>query len=68
MTVDIKSAHDCIKAFSETDLTEDLAAIDVLPAGDLGIRRAVQTARNPPVTPTIGVKGGAQVTLGVVQP
>jgi non-heme chloroperoxidase len=29
MTVGIKSAYDCIKAFSETDLTEDLKAIDV---------------------------------------
>jgi non-heme chloroperoxidase len=29
MTVGIKSAYDCIKAFSETDLTEDLTAIDV---------------------------------------
>ncbi len=29
MTVGIKSAYDCIKAFSETDTTADLAAIDV---------------------------------------
>jgi len=29
MTVGIKSAYDCIAAFSETDLTEDLRAIDV---------------------------------------
>jgi non-heme chloroperoxidase len=29
MTVGIKSAHDCIQAFSETDTTEDLKAIDV---------------------------------------
>jgi non-heme chloroperoxidase len=29
MTVGIKGAHDCIKAFSETDLTMDLQAIDV---------------------------------------
>ncbi|MFD9213480.1 alpha/beta fold hydrolase [Streptomyces sp. NPDC087659] len=29
MTVGIKGAHDCIKAFSETDLTEDLKKIDV---------------------------------------
>lgn len=29
MTVGIKGAYDCIKAFSETDLTEDLKAIDV---------------------------------------
>jgi non-heme chloroperoxidase len=29
MTVGIKSAYDCIKAFSETDLTEDLKAVDV---------------------------------------
>ncbi|MEU6603131.1 alpha/beta fold hydrolase [Streptomyces flaveolus] len=29
MTVGIKSAYDCIKAFSETDLTEDLKKIDV---------------------------------------
>jgi non-heme chloroperoxidase len=29
MTVGIKSAYDCVKAFSETDLTEDLEAIDV---------------------------------------
>jgi non-heme chloroperoxidase len=29
MTVGIKSAHDCILAFSETDTTEDLKAIDV---------------------------------------
>jgi non-heme chloroperoxidase len=29
MTVGIKSAYDCIKAFSETDQTEDLKAIDV---------------------------------------
>ena len=29
MTVGIKSAYDCIKAFSETDTTEDLKAIDV---------------------------------------
>src|SRR3954466_4442073 len=29
MTVGIKSAYDCIKAFSETDLTEDLRAVDV---------------------------------------
>jgi non-heme chloroperoxidase len=29
MTVGIKSAYDCVKAFSETDLTEDLKAIDV---------------------------------------
>jgi len=29
MTVGIKGAHDCIKAFSETDLTEDLKQFDV---------------------------------------
>ncbi|HEV7706569.1 MAG TPA: alpha/beta hydrolase, partial [Asanoa sp.] len=29
MTVGIKGAYDCIKAFSETDMTEDLKAIDV---------------------------------------
>ncbi|MFJ9706400.1 alpha/beta fold hydrolase [Streptomyces sp. NPDC101234] len=29
MTVGIKGAYDCIKAFSETDLTEDLRTIDV---------------------------------------
>ena len=29
MTVGIKGAYDCIAAFSETDLTEDLEAIDV---------------------------------------
>lgn len=29
MTVGIKSAFDCVAAFSETDLTEDLKAIDV---------------------------------------
>jgi non-heme chloroperoxidase len=29
MTVGIKGAYDCIKAFSETDMTEDLEAIDV---------------------------------------
>ena len=29
MTVGIKGAHDCVKAFSETDLTEDLKKIDV---------------------------------------
>ncbi|MEU6771772.1 alpha/beta hydrolase [Streptomyces sp. NPDC046759] len=29
MTVGIKSAYDCIRAFSETDLTEDLKKIDV---------------------------------------
>jgi non-heme chloroperoxidase len=29
MTVGIKSAYDCVKAFSETDLTEDLKAVDV---------------------------------------
>src|SRR4051794_26721930 len=29
MTVGIKSAYDCVKAFSETDLTEDLKVIDV---------------------------------------
>jgi non-heme chloroperoxidase len=29
MTVGIKSAYDCVKAFSETDLTEDLRAVDV---------------------------------------
>jgi non-heme chloroperoxidase len=29
MSVGIKSAHDCIKAFSETDTTEDLKKIDV---------------------------------------
>ncbi|MFI1921371.1 alpha/beta fold hydrolase [Streptomyces sp. NPDC020377] len=29
MTVGIKGAYDCIKAFSETDLTEDLKKIDV---------------------------------------
>jgi non-heme chloroperoxidase len=29
MTVGIKSAYDCIKAFSETDTTEDLKRIDV---------------------------------------
>jgi len=29
MTVGIKAAYDCIKAFSETDLTEDLKKIDV---------------------------------------
>ena len=29
MTVGIKSAYDCIQAFSETDTTEDLKAIDV---------------------------------------
>ncbi|WP_112471294.1 alpha/beta fold hydrolase [Streptomyces triticisoli] len=29
MSVGIKGAHDCVKAFSETDLTEDLKKIDV---------------------------------------
>ncbi|WP_328444714.1 alpha/beta hydrolase [Streptomyces sp. NBC_00386] len=29
MTVGIKGAYDCVKAFSETDLTEDLKKIDV---------------------------------------
>lgn len=29
MTVGIKGAYDCVKAFSETDLTEDLKAFDV---------------------------------------
>ena len=29
MTVGIKAAYDCIRAFSETDTTEDLKAIDV---------------------------------------
>ena len=29
MTVGIKAAYDCVAAFSETDLTEDLRAIDV---------------------------------------
>ena len=29
MTVGIKAAYDCVKAFSETDLTEDLKKIDV---------------------------------------
>ncbi len=29
MTVGIKGAYDCIKAFSETDLTDDLKKIDV---------------------------------------
>jgi non-heme chloroperoxidase len=29
MTVGIKAAFDCIKAFSETDTSEDLKAIDV---------------------------------------
>ena len=29
MTVGIKSAYDCVKAFSETDLTDDLRQVDV---------------------------------------
>jgi non-heme chloroperoxidase len=29
MTVGLKGAYDCIKAFSETDLTEDLKKIHV---------------------------------------
>ena len=29
MTVGVKGAYDCIRAFSETDLTEDLKKIDV---------------------------------------
>ena len=29
MTVGFKAAYDCIKAFSETDLTEDCKKIDV---------------------------------------
>ncbi len=29
MSVGLKGAHDCVKAFSETDLTEDLKKIDV---------------------------------------
>ena len=29
MTVGFKAAYDCIKAFSETDFTEDLKKIDV---------------------------------------
>jgi non-heme chloroperoxidase len=29
MTVGLKGAYDCVKAFSETDLTEDLKSIDV---------------------------------------
>jgi non-heme chloroperoxidase len=29
MTVGIKGAYDCIKAFSETDTTEDLKKVDV---------------------------------------
>ncbi len=38
MTVGIKGAYDCIKAFSETDLTEDLEKIDV-PTLDRARRR-----------------------------
>jgi non-heme chloroperoxidase len=29
MTVSIKAAYDCVKAFSETDLTEDLKTFDI---------------------------------------
>ena len=29
MTVALKGAYDCVKAFSETDLTEDMKRIDV---------------------------------------
>jgi non-heme chloroperoxidase len=29
MTVGLKAAYDCIKAFSETDLTEDLKQFDI---------------------------------------
>ena len=29
MQVGLKGAYDCIKAFSETDLTEDIKAIDI---------------------------------------
>ncbi len=29
MSVGVKAAYDCVKAFSETDLTEDLKKIDV---------------------------------------
>ncbi len=29
MTVGVKGAYDCVKAFSETDTTEDLKKIDV---------------------------------------
>ncbi|MGW3176198.1 alpha/beta fold hydrolase [Streptomyces sp. NPDC001153] len=29
MTVGVKSAHDCVRAFSETDLTEDLKEFDI---------------------------------------
>ena len=29
MTVGLSAAYDCVKAFSETDFTEDLKAIDV---------------------------------------
>jgi non-heme chloroperoxidase len=32
MTVGLKGAYDCIKAFSETDLTEDLKMTDVPPS------------------------------------
>ncbi len=31
MQAGMKAVYDCIKAFSETDFTEDLKKIDVLP-------------------------------------
>jgi len=41
----IKAQYDCIKAFSETDFTEDLKAIDVPCAGDARRRRSDRTLR-----------------------
>ena len=61
MQVGLKGAYDCIKAFSETDFTEDLKKIDVptliihgdddqiVPIGDVGAdarRRSSRTRRS----------------------
>ena len=76
MQVGLKGAYDCIKAFSETDLTEDLQQIDVptlieflsgsktlLPGTVIltGTPHGVGFARNPPVW----LKAGDTVTIDI---
>jgi non-heme chloroperoxidase len=75
MQVGLKGAYDCVKAFSETDLTEDLQRIDVqtlivhgdddqIVPIDASARRAVELVKNA----TLKVYPGAAHGLAQVAP
>jgi non-heme chloroperoxidase len=75
MQAGLKGAYDCVKAFSETDLTEDLQRIDVptlivhgdddqIVPIDASARRAVELVKNA----TLKVYPGAAHGLAQVAP